>query len=121
MIISQSQRNIENCVVAEFVAMFNRGYQPLVALLKEMQALNLSRLKTNKSLLLKGTAKSTAMQLIYCQRKVEPHKQPIHGDGSDVIKVKELFMTASTATTSIEQTKSLLPDDRSPSRLDAVF
>jgi hypothetical protein len=117
MIISQSQRNIENCVVAEFVAMFNRGYQPL-ALLKEMQPLNLSRLKTNKSLLLKGTAKSTAMQLIYCQRKVEPHKQPIHRDGSDVIK--ELFVMASTATTSIEQTKSLLPDDRSPSRLDAA-
>jgi len=47
MIISQSQRNIQNCVVAEFVAMFNRGYQPL-ALLKEMQPLNLSRLITNK-------------------------------------------------------------------------
>jgi len=38
VIISQSQRNIQNCVVAEFVAMFNRGYQPL-ALLEEVPPL----------------------------------------------------------------------------------
>jgi len=59
MIISQSQKNIQNCVVAEFVAIFNRGYQPL-ALLKEMPPLTLGRPNTNKSLLLDVTEQHPA-------------------------------------------------------------